>query len=79
MVSNIAESAGEQSIGLNEINTGMTQLDSVTQRNAAMVEETNAASKLLNSDASTLSKLVAHFRTGRKTPPKQSSNQRLAS
>lgn len=64
MVSNIAESAAEQSNGLNEINTGVTHLDSVTQRNAAMVEETTAASKMLNNDAETLSRLVSHFKTG---------------
>lgn len=66
LVSNIAESAAEQSTGLNEINTGMAQLDSVTQQNAAMVEESTAASRLLNSDASTLLELVAHFVTKKK-------------
>lgn len=65
LVSNIAESAAEQSTGLNEINTGIAQLDSVTQQNAAMVEESTAASRLLNSDATTLSDLVSHFITSK--------------
>ncbi|WP_260088022.1 methyl-accepting chemotaxis protein [Phaeobacter inhibens] len=62
LVSGIAEGAAEQSTGLNEINTGVTQLDQVTQQNAAMVEEATAAGHMLNTDAGKLSKLVAHFR-----------------
>jgi len=61
LVSDMAEGAAEQSVGLNEINTGMTQLDQVTQQNAAMVEEVTAAGHLLKSDASKLTSLMAHF------------------
>ncbi|MFW8637022.1 methyl-accepting chemotaxis protein [Cribrihabitans pelagius] len=64
LVSGIAEGAAEQSTGLGEINTGMSQLDQVTQQNAAMVEQSTAAGHLLNSDASKLAELVAHFRIG---------------
>jgi methyl-accepting chemotaxis protein len=63
LVSGIAEGAAEQSTGLNEINTGVTQLDQVTQQNVAMVEEATAAGQMLKSDASNLSELVAHFKT----------------
>ncbi|MFY0312595.1 methyl-accepting chemotaxis protein, partial [Leisingera sp. D0M16] len=62
LVSGIAEGAAEQSTGLNEINTGVTQLDQVTQQNAAMVEEATAAGHMLNTDANKLAELVAHFR-----------------
>ncbi|MBY6067159.1 cache domain-containing protein [Leisingera aquaemixtae] len=62
LVSGIAEGAAEQSTGLNEINTGVTQLDQVTQQNAAMVEEATAAGHMLKTDASKLSDLVAHFK-----------------
>ncbi len=68
LVSEIAEGAAEQSVGLAEINTGMTQLDQVTQQNAAMVEEATAASHLLRSDSGKLAELVSHFQTGPKTP-----------
>lgn len=44
LVSGITSTAEEQSAGLRDINAAMTQLDSVTQQNAAMAEETNAAS-----------------------------------
>lgn len=62
LVSNIAAGAAEQSSGLGEINIGVTQLDRVTQQNAAMVEESSAASQGLQQDATTLAGLVSHFR-----------------
>ncbi|WP_245897980.1 methyl-accepting chemotaxis protein [Pseudoprimorskyibacter insulae] len=61
LVSEIATGASEQSSGLNEINIGVTQLDQVTQQNAAMVEEATAASHMLQKDALTLANLVARF------------------
>ncbi|HEY6918256.1 MAG TPA: methyl-accepting chemotaxis protein, partial [Tabrizicola sp.] len=61
LVSNIAAGAGEQATGLGEINIGVTQLDQVTQQNAAMVEESTAASHALHQEASSLAQLVARF------------------
>ncbi len=61
LVSDIANGSSEQSTGLNEINMGVTQLDQVTQQNAAMVEETTAAGHLLASDASALAGMVQDF------------------
>ncbi len=61
LVSGIAEGASEQSLGLGEINTGMIQLDQVTQQNAALVEQSASTSRLLNSDAMRLAELVSHF------------------
>jgi methyl-accepting chemotaxis protein len=57
----IATSAREQSVGLSEVNTAVNQMDQVTQKNAAMVEETNAASAALASEATTLLDLVRRF------------------
>lgn len=62
LVSDIAEGAVEQSTALGEINTGVVQLDKVTQQNAAMVEEATAASHMLKSDATKLAERVAHFK-----------------
>ena len=61
LVSGIAEGAVEQSTGLNEINTGVMQLDQVTQQNAAMVEEATAAGHLLKTDSTQLAQLVSGF------------------
>ena len=66
-VSAIAASAAEQSAGLSEINAAMGQLDRSTQQNAAMVEETTAASRLLDTEARALADLTARFRVGTDT------------
>ncbi len=62
LVSGIAEGASEQSNGIGEINTGVVQLDQVTQQNAAMVEEASAACQMLDNDASELGSVVAKFK-----------------
>ena len=62
-VSEIALSSQEQSAGLAEINSAMNQLDQVTQQNAAMFEETTAASHALTREAETLTQTTGSFRT----------------
>ncbi|MGJ8627521.1 MAG: methyl-accepting chemotaxis protein [Sulfitobacter sp.] len=61
-VAHIATSAREQSSGLAEINTAVNELDHVTQQNAAMFEETTAASHALTAEADSLAQAVARFR-----------------
>ncbi|MDW3225546.1 MAG: methyl-accepting chemotaxis protein [Paracoccaceae bacterium] len=70
-VSTIATSSREQSSGLNEINTAVNELDHVTQQNAAMFEETTAASHSLTSEADSLSSAVSRFKLGDDKAPKQ--------
>jgi methyl-accepting chemotaxis protein len=60
----IATSAREQSVGLSEVNTAVNQMDQVTQQNAAMVEEANAAGATLATEAARLRELVTHFQLG---------------
>ena len=57
----IATSAREQSVGLSEVNTAVNQMDQVTQRNAAMVEEANAASATLAQEGTNLRDLIGRF------------------
>jgi methyl-accepting chemotaxis protein len=64
LVSEIAASAQEQATALAEVNTAINQMDQVTQQNAAMVEESTAASHSLMQEASELNALVARFETG---------------
>ncbi|WP_395515563.1 methyl-accepting chemotaxis protein [Pseudorhizobium flavum] len=59
----IAQSAKEQSVALAEISGSIAQLDQITQQNASMVEETNAASVTLAAEASKLRDQLAAFRT----------------
>ncbi|MCM2290800.1 HAMP domain-containing methyl-accepting chemotaxis protein [Allorhizobium sp. BGMRC 0089] len=60
-VAAIAMSAREQATGLGEINTAVNHMDQNTQKNAAMVEETSAASASLASEANRLRDLVVRF------------------
>ena len=62
-IGRIAERTQEQSVGLTEINTGVGQLDGVTQQNAAMVEQSTAATHQLDQDARDLNAAVQSFRT----------------
>ena len=64
-VSEIAASAREQASGLEEINGAMGQLDQVTQQNAAMFEETTAATHTLNDEANALAETTRRFQTSR--------------
>ena len=64
LVSEIAQGATEQSSGLEEINTGVVQLDQVTQQNAAMVEQSTAASHMLKSNSEQLGEVVGGFQIG---------------
>ena len=62
-VSEIAASAQEQATGLAEVSTAINQMDQVTQQNAAMVEESTAASLSLAQETEELAKLTQCFRT----------------
>ncbi len=60
----IATSSREQSVGLAEVNTAVNQMDQVTQQNAAMVEEANAAGATLATEAGRLRELISQFQLG---------------
>ena len=75
IVGEIASASREQSTGLAQINQAVTQLDSVTQQNAALVEETSAASSALQEQAHDLASLAASFTLGQ---PSASSRLGLA-
>jgi methyl-accepting chemotaxis protein len=64
LISEIAQSAQEQSTGLAQVNTAVNQMDQVTQQNAAMVEEATAAAAQLKREAVELAQLVARFEVG---------------
>jgi methyl-accepting chemotaxis protein len=61
----ISSAAQEQSIGLGEVNSAVNQMDHATQKNAAMVEEMNAAAAGLAQEAQTLARLLSEFQTAR--------------
>ncbi|HRL07318.1 MAG TPA: methyl-accepting chemotaxis protein, partial [Brevundimonas diminuta] len=59
--------------GLQQVNTAVNQMDQVTQQNAAMVEESTAASHSLAQEADVLAASVARFRIGGAVAPAPSS------
>lgn len=61
MVSELSQRAAEQAENLAEINSGTSQLEQVTQRNAAMAEEATATGQVLDHDAEALSEIVSFF------------------
>lgn len=61
LVSDISVSAREQSVGLQEIDTVVNQLDQVTQANAAALEETTASSQQMHNEAERLTEALARF------------------
>lgn len=61
-VHSIATAAKEQSTGLSEVNSSLNHMDQVTQQNAAMVEETTAATTRLAQEADNLAQMIARFK-----------------
>jgi len=62
MIGEISSASREQSTGIGQIGDAVTQLDQVTQQNAALVEESAAAAESLNQQAAQLSRVVATFK-----------------
>jgi methyl-accepting chemotaxis protein len=67
VIRDIAQGAREQSTGLQEVNLAVNQMDALTQKNAAIVEEANNVSQQLYREVTNLTGLVHHFRTSRPT------------
>ncbi|WP_341914903.1 methyl-accepting chemotaxis protein [Ferrovibrio terrae] len=62
IVAEIAAASREQATGLDQINTAVGSMDEMTQRNAALVEESTAAAQTLNNQAVQLAELVGFFK-----------------
>ncbi|MGB8288127.1 HAMP domain-containing methyl-accepting chemotaxis protein [Rhizobium ruizarguesonis] len=72
----IAVSAREQSTGLAEVNTAVNSMDHVTQQNAAMVEQSTAASGHLAEEAAKLRELVSRFKLRATTSTQSAAGRR---
>ncbi len=62
LISTIATSAEQQATGLQQVNTAVSEMDGVTQQNAAMVEQATAAARSLSTEADELARQVARFK-----------------
>ncbi|MBI1196286.1 MAG: HAMP domain-containing protein [Phenylobacterium sp.] len=83
LVSEIAASSHEQASGLDQVNIAVSEMDQVTQQNAAMVEQSTAAARDMHDRASRMTELVGRFETGAATaakaaPPAQTARARAS-
>ncbi len=62
LIAEIDTATREQSAGMGQIGESVTQLDRVTQQNAALVEESAAAAESLNQQSSRLAGVVGTFK-----------------
>jgi methyl-accepting chemotaxis protein len=62
IIGEITASAAEQSDGIGQVNTAVSQLDQMTQQNAALVEQSAAAAESLKDQALRLNQVVGAFR-----------------
>jgi methyl-accepting chemotaxis protein len=68
IMSAITDASSEQSTGIGHVNMAITEMDSVTQQNAALVEQAAAAAGSMQEQAAMLATLVARFRLGGDAP-----------
>ncbi|WP_418515142.1 methyl-accepting chemotaxis protein [Delftia sp. PS-11] len=62
MITEISSASHEQSIGIRQVGEAISQLDQMTQQNAALVEESTAAAGSLEQQAAALAQIVATFK-----------------
>jgi methyl-accepting chemotaxis protein len=62
VMADIANSSREQALGIEQVNSAVIAMDSMTQQNAALVEEASAAAAALNEQATSLTELIGHYR-----------------
>ena len=75
IMSEMMSASQEQSAGIEQINIAVTQMDNVTQQNAALVEEAAAAAQAMQEQVNSLNEVVSVFRVGniaggRAAPPR---------
>ena len=63
-IGEVASAAGAQSHGIEEVSAAVARLDDMTQRNAALVEESAAAAQALEQQAAQLEQAIGLFRVG---------------
>jgi uncharacterized phage infection (PIP) family protein YhgE len=68
IVAEIASASAEQSTGIDQVNTALTQMDEVTQQNSALVEENASAAKSLEAQALGMDERVSFFQVGDSAP-----------
>jgi methyl-accepting chemotaxis protein len=68
-VTDIAHASQEQRAGVEQINSALARMEDNTQRNAGLVEQTNATTQALLDQARELVRIVGHFKLESSAPP----------
>jgi methyl-accepting chemotaxis protein len=68
LMSEITGSVREQSVGLREVTLTANRMDKMTQQNAAMVEQSTAASHIMRTEAEQLGQMIRRFRVDAAAP-----------
>jgi methyl-accepting chemotaxis protein len=76
VMAEIASSSREQASGIEQVNKAVTLMDTMTQQNAALVQEDTAAAEALTEQATSLTRLIAHFRRSESTALNRSNDPR---
>jgi methyl-accepting chemotaxis protein len=69
IVIDIAAASREQSLGISQVNQAIAQMDDVTQRNAALVEQAAAATQVMREETGRLIDAVGVFKVSRNGSP----------
>ena len=62
MIGEISSASAEQAVGIRQVGEAVSQLDQMTQQNAALVEQSSAAAGSLEQQAASLAQIVSTFR-----------------
>jgi len=73
IIGEISAAATEQSGGINQVNHAVTEIERMTQQNAALVEQSAAAAASMSEQAGRLAQAVATFRVQAEQPAPQPS------
>jgi methyl-accepting chemotaxis protein len=78
IVGEIAAASREQSIGIEQVNRAVAQMDETTQQNAALVEQAAASSRAIVDQMRALDELISRYELGNTTEPRDSLGRKAA-
>jgi methyl-accepting chemotaxis protein len=64
IIAEISAASTEQSTGIDQVNQAVSTMDQMTQQNAALAEQTSAASQAMRDNAANMRELMAFFKMG---------------
>ena len=78
IVAEIAAASREQSVGIEQVNKAVMQMDQGTQQNAALVEEASAASQAIVEQAQALNTMIARYKIDDPRTPARAADRQVA-